>query len=134
MWLIRYLAQLTLIKRWLWCYLIWYMVVLQRYFEADLRLWLTSLGIAFVVGMANNLNALASIKSGKTDLWMVIRFFLAPFCVSSFAAMVKGHGFILVFPPSWFEIALFMLPCLLFWGLCAIARTWCASTINDGRG
>lgn len=31
----------------------------------------------------------------------MFRLYLMPFCVSSFAALVKDRGYILVFPPSW---------------------------------
>jgi len=32
-----------------------------------------------------------------------VRLFLMTFCVSSFAALVKHAGYVLVFPPSWRE-------------------------------
>ena len=34
------------------------------------------------------------------DRWQIFRLFLMPFCVSSFAALVKDAGFLLVFPPE----------------------------------
>ena len=47
---------------------------------------------------------------------MVFRLFLMPFCVSSFASLVKSVGYVLVFPPTLGEnlvgaglIALFLL-------------------------
>ena len=39
-------------------------------------------------------------KRIKADHWQTFRLFLMPFCVSSFAALVKDAGFILIFPPS----------------------------------
>ena len=33
-------------------------------------------------------------------LWVVFRLFLMTFCVSSFAALVKDAGYVLVLPPS----------------------------------
>ena len=36
----------------------------------------------------------------ELDRWQVIRLFVMPFCVSSFAALVKDEGYVLVFPPS----------------------------------
>jgi hypothetical protein len=122
--LFHYLAQLTSIKRILWCYLLWYLVILVQYFDADLRMWLTSLGISLIVGTANNLNAFASLNKGKRDPWMIMRFFMAPFCVASFSGMVKGKGFILIFPPSIMETALLLAPCLLFWSVCAGCRSF----------
>jgi hypothetical protein len=37
-----------------------------------------------------------------------------PFCVSSFSALVKGQGFILVLSPKWKEDALAALSCFAF--------------------
>ena len=42
---VRYLSTLNKGRLILWCYLIWYMVVLVRYFDPNPRLWLTSLGL-----------------------------------------------------------------------------------------
>jgi hypothetical protein len=36
----------------------------------------------------------------KMGPWVVFRLFLMPFCVSSFAALVKDAGYVLVLPPS----------------------------------
>ena len=54
------------------------------------------------------------------DFWQKFRLFLMPFCVSSFAALVKDAGYILIFPPAWKEnaaglgaIAAFLLMVLL---------------------
>ena len=47
----RYLAGLSTGRLILWCYLIWYLVVLVRYFDASLRLWLTSLGLSIIIGI-----------------------------------------------------------------------------------
>jgi len=52
---LRYFAQLGTGRRILWCYLIWYLVFVTLYFDtthASLRLWLTSLGISVIVGVA----------------------------------------------------------------------------------
>ena len=47
----------------------------------------------------------------------MFRLFLMPFCVSSFAALVKGKGFVLIFSPDVREVGLAIGLCLL---LCAI--------------
>jgi hypothetical protein len=39
---------------------------------------------------------------------------LTPFCVSSFAALVKGRGFVLIFSPDWREMAVAAGLCVLF--------------------
>jgi hypothetical protein len=112
---IRYLANLTTGRLILWCYLIWYLVVLVRYFDPSPLLWLTSLGISAIIGVALVIST-SSTSKGTMSLegWQVFRLFLMPFCVSSFAALVKGRGFILVFSPRWSEDALALVLCAVF--------------------
>ncbi|CAM2005324.1 hypothetical protein [Acanthopleuribacter pedis] len=121
--MLAYLAGLSPVKTALWCYLIWYLNVLSLYFDPSPQTWITALGIAAIVGTANNLNALSGRQNGQGfDPWMGLRFFLAPFCVASFAAMVKGRGFILVFPPTLAENLRGLIGCLLFVALALAAR------------
>ncbi len=85
----------------LWCYFIWYAVVLVRYFDASARLWLTSLGLSAIIGVALYLSTAGSgTTKVKLDRWQLFRLFLMPFCVSSFAALVKSEHFILIFSPK----------------------------------
>jgi hypothetical protein len=105
----RYLAQLTPGRLVLWCYAIWYTVNVWNHFDSNPRLWLTSLGLSGIIGLALLLSTTSS-KNGNSagarrDPWVVFRLFLMPFCVSSFAALVKGAGYVLVFPHSWRENA-----------------------------
>ena len=98
--LLRYLANLSTGRMILWCYLIWYLVVLVRYFDPNPRLWLTSLGLSLIIGYALYISTTAAGSNKvKLDRWQTFRLFLMPFCVSSFAALVKDKGFILVFSP-----------------------------------
>ena len=99
--MLRYLRELSFARTVLWCYLSWYLGVLYRYFDSDPRLWLTSLGIGAIVGTALYLST-AHAGPSRTQLsrWQIVRLFMMPFCVSSFAALVKGRGFVLVFYPS----------------------------------
>ena len=98
----RYLAQLTPGRLVLWCYAIWYVVNVWNHFDTNPRLWLTSLGLSGIIGLALLLSTRSSNgKSASLDPWVVFRLFLMPFCVSSFAALVKGAGYILIFPPTW---------------------------------
>lgn len=114
MMLLRYLANLTTGRLILWCYLVWYLVVLVRYFDPTPRLWLTSLGLSAIIGYALYLSTTASRPGGaKLDFWTLARLFMMPFCVSSFAALVKGKGFVLVFSPKLEEN-------LLALGICAV--------------
>ena len=96
--LVRYFSTLTNGRVVLWCYAIWYVVNVSLCFDARPRLWLTSLGLSGIIGVALWL----STATGKTrlDRWQMFRLFLMPFCVSSFAALVKDAGYVLIFPPS----------------------------------
>ena len=116
--LLRYLAQLNTGRLILWCYFIWYVVVLVRYFDPNLRLWLTSLGLAGIIGIALYISTVAAGTNRlKLEFWQIFRLFLMPFCVSSFAALVKGKGFMLIFSPDVREIGVAVALCL---GLCAV--------------
>ena len=110
----HYLSNLSKGRLILWCYFIWYLVVLVRYFDPSPRLWLTSLGLSLIIGFALYVSTtVAGEKKVKLERWQVIRLFMMPFCVSSFSALVKGKGFILIFSPSLEEI-------LIAIGLCAV--------------
>jgi len=99
--LLRYQANLTTGRIILWCYAIWYVVNVTAHFEARPRLWITSVGLALIIGTALLISTRSSSK-GTTNLdrWQIFRLYLMPFCVSSFAALVKDADFMLVFPPS----------------------------------
>jgi len=94
-----YFARLNTGRIILWCYAIWYAVNVWNHFELRVRLWLTSLGLSLIIGTALVISTRSSSR-GKTELdrWQIFRLFLMPFCVSSFSALVKDAGYILVFP------------------------------------
>jgi hypothetical protein len=98
---VRYFARLTNGRIVLWSYLVWYAVTVVAHFDARPGLWLTSLGISAIIGVALLISTTSS-SNGTTELdrWQVFRLFVMPFCVSSFAALVKDEGYVLVFPPS----------------------------------
>jgi|ERR1043166_3513824 hypothetical protein len=121
--LIRYLAGLSRSRTILWCYLIWYLMVLVRYFDPNPRLWLTSLGLCAIIGAALYLNAVSGQASKtKPERWQIIRLFMMPLCVSSFAALVKGKGFVLIFSPDPREDLAALGLCAAFWGAAFWAR------------
>jgi hypothetical protein len=97
----EYFARLNMGRIILWCYAIWYAVNVWNHFEFRVRLWLTSLGLSAIIGTALVISTRSSSK-GRTELdrWQIFRLFLMPFCVSSFSALVKDAGYILVFPPT----------------------------------
>ena len=101
----RYLAQLTPGRIALWCYLIWYLVTAVTHFDPSPALWLNSLGISAIIGVALMLSVNpASSPVGVRNRWQTFRLFLMPFCVSSFAALIKGQGYVLVFPARSVEL------------------------------
>jgi hypothetical protein len=106
----------------LWCYAIWYAVVLVRYFDANAQIWLTSLGLSGIIGCALLLSTRAATQGASLSRWGVFRLFLMPFCVSSFSALVKGRGFFLIFSPRWKETLIAIALCALFCGSIALLR------------
>ena len=117
-----YLRNLNRGRIILWCYLVWYLVVLVRYFDPNPRLWLTSLGLSAIIGVALCLSATAGATKVRLDRWSVFRLFLMPFCVSSFAALVKGKNFILVFSPVPAETLLAVGLCAVFCALVFVVK------------
>ena len=99
--LLRYLSRLSTGRIVLWCYAIWYVVNVSNHFDPHPQLWLTSLGLCFIIGTALLISTRSS-STGTTSLdrWQIFRLYLMPWCVSSFSALVKGTGFVLVFPPT----------------------------------
>lgn len=120
---VRYLAGLTRPRIVLWCYLIWYGFVLLRYFDPSPSLWLSSLGISAIIGTGLYLSTAHGGQS-RTALepWQIIRLYMMPFCVSSFAALIKGRGFWLVLDPSLGADAVALGGCALFVAAAALAR------------
>src|SRR5438876_10463823 len=112
--LIPYLSNLSKGRLILWCYFIWYLVVLVRYFDPSPRLWLTSLGLSLIIGFALYVSTTAAGETKvKLERWQIIRLFMMPLCVSSFSALVTGRGVFLIFSLNLDEI-------LLAVGLCAV--------------
>ncbi len=112
---IRYLRNLSTPRFILWCYLIWWISVAVTHFDPSPRLWLNSLGISGIIGMALYLStAYAGPEKRTLGNWALARLFMMPFCVSSFAALIKGQGFVLVFPPTLRENLVPLGACLGF--------------------
>lgn len=111
---IRYLKQLQPPKIILWCYLIWYLAIVTFYFDTRAALWINSLGISLVIGAALVLSVLPPAGLRAMEKWAVARLFMMPFCVSSFAALIKDRGFIIVFSPSLRENLIALGLCALF--------------------
>lgn len=119
--MITYLSKLKTGKVVLWCYLIWYLSTVYFYFDPSIRIWLNAVGISVVIGIALNLSVSRPVGT-KVDFWQTFRLFMMPFAVSSFSSLIKGQGFILVFPPRLDELLISAGLCLAFVFLTVVAR------------
>jgi hypothetical protein len=120
---LRYLAGLTLGRYVLWCYFLWWGTVVVRYFDPNPRIWLTSLGLSVIIGVALVINTTVSGTARvRLQPWPLFRLFLTPFCVSSFAALVKDRGFFLIFSPRWEEMAAAAGACALMGAVALLAK------------
>jgi hypothetical protein len=85
----------------LWSYLIWYLSISILYFDSDPGLWLTALGISFIVGFALVLSTCREpFDLRALGCWQTLRLFLIPFCVSSYSLLIKDKNCFLIFPPD----------------------------------
>jgi hypothetical protein len=109
----RYLRELPPGKVVLWCFLLWYLATVIHHFDATPGIWLNALGISGIIGVALYLSVREPGKP-PPDRWTVLRLFLMPFCVSSFSQLIKGKGFVLVFPPDLHENLVALAACLGF--------------------
>jgi hypothetical protein len=119
--LLRYFASLPPRKVALWCYLIWYLTTVAYLFDPSPWLWLNSVGISLVIGIALQLSV--SAASHKDRCWQSFRLFLMPFCVSSFAALIKGNGYILIVPTKPSILFTSIGACLVFIALTFFLRS-----------
>jgi len=111
--LIQYFYEIKLDKAILWCYFIWYLVVIYFYFDPSLKIWINSIGISAVIG-TGLLLSVSSRKTSKKDPWQTFRLYLMPFCVSSFSALIKDQGFIVFISPKIKETTIAASCCFLF--------------------
>lgn len=116
-----YLATLTTGKTVLWCYLIWYLSTVAHHFDPTPGIWLNSLGISALIGVALILSV-GGKASVTADKWQTFRLFLMPFCVSSFSSLIKGKGFLLILPPSAAELLTSATLCGLFVALVLLLK------------
>lgn len=119
--LIGYLKQLSPGRAVLWCYLIWYLVMAAAHFDPSPRIWLNAAGLSLIVGVALVLSVSAP-QARRLERWQIFRMFCVPFCVSSFAALVKDRGFILILSPEPAVSALALALCAGFLLLVGLAR------------
>jgi hypothetical protein len=110
---LRYFATLSAGKIVLWCFLLWYLATITHHFDATPAIWLNALGISALIGVALYLSVREPGKP-PPDRWTTFRLFLMPFCVSSFSQLIKGKGFVLVFPPDLHELVVALTACAAF--------------------
>jgi hypothetical protein len=115
--MLRYFATLPTARLILWCYLVWYVCVITLYFDPSPMLWVSAMGMSGIIGLALLLSTTG--PGSRPDGWTTFRLFLMPFCVSSYSALMKGKGFILIFPPAWKENVI-SLGCIAIF----VARQW----------
>lgn len=118
--LIQYFQQIKLDKAILWCYLIWYLVIVYFYFSPSLKLWTNSIGISAVIGTGLLLSV--SSSNNQNNYWQTFRLYLMPFCVSSFSAVIKDQGFIVIFSPKIQENLVSISFCILFLSFVLIVK------------
>jgi hypothetical protein len=130
---LKYFAALAPGKIALWCYLIWYLVTVVAHFDPSPGLWLSSLGISAVIGVGLLLSVHTE-SSAASNRWQTFRLFLMPFCVSSFSALIKGQGYILVLPSQPIELVVAFSSCAIFvLFVLALKRTQQSSLRRDAR-
>lgn len=96
--IVQYFSQLPSNRQLLWCYLIWYLTMASCYFRASVSLWLSSLGLALIVGYALVLSTGGRLRQRlRKQWWETSRLFMCPFLVSSFTALTADQGFYLIF-------------------------------------
>lgn len=119
--MISYLSKLKTGKIVLWCYLIWYLSTVYFHFDPSLRIWLNAAGISVVIGIGLILSV-SGPAGTRPDFWQSFRLFMMPFAVASFSSLIKGKGFVLVFPPRLDELLMSAGLCLAFVLLALFAR------------
>lgn len=117
--MLAYFASLTPGRTVLWCYLLWYLVNVAALFDPAPNIWLNSAGLSLLIGFALRL----SVSNGPgANKWQTFRLFLMPFCVSSFATLIKGQGYVLVVPSNPRILGLSLFACAAFLVVCALLR------------
>ncbi len=117
--LTQYLYEIKPSKAILWCYLIWYAVTVYFHFDPAPKVWINSIGISAVIGTG----LLLSVSStGAKDHWQTFRLYLMPFCVSSFSALIKDQGFIVVLSPKIEETIVAVASCAAFLGAITLIK------------
>lgn len=103
-WPLAYFAHLRTGLVVLWGYLLWYLATLAFHFDPNPAIWLNALGLSALIGVALLLGIPPAQRPPRRS-WARARLFMMPFAVSSFSALIKGQGFVLILPPRPLEQA-----------------------------
>jgi hypothetical protein len=120
---LRYLKKLCPAQYLLWSYFIWYITISIFYFDSNPEIWLSAFGISIIVGIALVLSANCwPLDFKKLDYKQTLRLFIIPFCVSSYASLIKGKAFIFIFPADLKTSGLALFAITVFVGLSLIIK------------
>jgi hypothetical protein len=111
--IVHYFSRLPKGRIVLWCYLIWYLSTVLHHFDSSPSIWLNSVGISAFIGIALILSV-GGTSSALADRWQTFRLFAMPFCVSSYSSLIKGKGFMFIFPPAPDELVTSGALCVCF--------------------
>ena len=112
----NYLARLSVGGMVLWFYLIWYLVIVIRYFDPSPALWPSSLGISLIIGTALLINASTSRQSVKTiEFRPAFRVFSHAILRFRFFGVIKGRSFYLIFSPQINDRLVASALCAMLW-------------------
>lgn len=121
--LLRYFGNLPASRIILWCFVMWWLVMVAIYYVPDPGLWATSLGIGLFVGYALMLSTgPVTLARFRQRFWESMRLFICPFMVSSFSGLIAGKDFVMFFSPHWLENAAALAAVAGFLLLCGLLR------------
>ncbi|MDB6132084.1 MAG: hypothetical protein JWM59_327 [Verrucomicrobiales bacterium] len=100
------------------CYLIWYLVTAAFLFDPSPSLWLNAAGVSLMTLQLS----VSGAGDPRGKRWQTFRLFLMPFCVSSLAALIKGQGYVLIFPTRISILATSLCVCTAFIALSLALR------------
>ncbi|MBI2517029.1 MAG: hypothetical protein HYV95_08940 [Opitutae bacterium] len=99
--LAAYFAGLDRARTLLWAAFLWYLTQMGRHPSLPLRGWINAAGIAAAVGavlLANTWSD-AGVRP-RLGAWQGARFFMIPFCVSSYSTALRDVELVLIFPAN----------------------------------
>ena len=124
----RYWYRLQLPLIYLYSLFIWYLWVIAFYFPVDWSIWIVTGLVALIIGFALNLNfydgKLAIKNHIETNVWICLRFFAVPFCVSSYSGAITYHSdqLFLIFPRNVWIILAGAVSIVIFWIFLILVR------------